>query len=84
MPSKGKGIARAMYRAFSTRQCDDGVEILYTRRATQTFGRVVGKVDPLAHRSEATKLPKISNVLKGVLKGARDKLAKATATWLIQ
>ena len=85
VPNKGKGIAGAMHKAFSTRQRDDDVKIISTRRATRTqpFGRVAPPVDPLAHRSKTTKQPKISNVLKGVLKGARNKLAKATAKWLI-
>ena len=61
---------------------DDDVEIISTRRAAPP------SVDPLAHRSKEAKQPKISkeakqpkisNVLKGALKGARDRLAKVTA-----
>ena len=77
MPNKGKGIARAMHRAFSTRQRDDDVKIISTKRAAPP------PVDPLAQRSEGAKQPNISNVLKGALKSARDRLAKATAKWLI-
>ena len=76
-PSKGKGIAGAMRRAFSTRERDVDVEIISTRRA------VPPPVDPLAHRKEGDKQPKISSVMKGVMKAARDRLAKATAKWLI-
>ena len=76
-PSKGKGIAGAMRRAFSTRERDIDVEIISTRRA------VPPPVDPLAHRKEGDKQPKISSVMKGVMKAARDRLAKATAKWLI-
>ena len=66
-----------MRRAFSTRQQDDDVEIISTRRAAPP------PVSPLAHRSDGVKQPKISNVLKGALKSTRDRLAKATAKWLI-
>ena len=75
-PSKGKSIAGAMRRAFSTRERDVDVEII-SRRA------VPPPVDPLAHRKEGDKQPKISSVMKGVMKATRDRLAKATAKWLI-
>ncbi|RWR71850.1 hypothetical protein CKAN_00003400 [Cinnamomum micranthum f. kanehirae] len=77
VPSRGKGIAGAMRRAFSTRERDVDVEIISTRRA------VPPSIDPLAHRKEGAKQPNISSVMKGVMKGARDRLAKATAKWLI-
>ena len=46
VPSKGKGIAGAMRRAFSTREQDVDVEVISTRRAVPPL------VDPLAHRKQ--------------------------------
>ena len=45
--SKGKGNVGATHRAFSTRQRDDDVEIISTRRVTPTqlFGRAASLVD---------------------------------------
>ena len=76
-PSKGKGIAGAMRRAFSTRSRDVDVEIISSRKA------VPPSVDPLAHRKEGAKQPNTSSVMKRAMKSARDRLAKATTKWLI-
>eukprot|EP00268_Persea_americana_P013847 TRINITY_DN16138_c0_g1_i4.p1 TRINITY_DN16138_c0_g1~~TRINITY_DN16138_c0_g1_i4.p1 ORF type:complete len:117 (-),score=26.35 TRINITY_DN16138_c0_g1_i4:247-552(-) len=57
--SKGKGIAGAMPRAFSTRERDVDVQIISTRRA------IPPPVDPLAYRKEGDKQPKISCCERG-------------------
>ena len=71
-PSKGKSIAGAMRRVFSTRERDVDVEVISTRRAAPA------SVDHLAHRKEGAKQLTISSVMKGAMKAARDMLAKAT------
>eukprot|EP00268_Persea_americana_P013846 TRINITY_DN16138_c0_g1_i2.p1 TRINITY_DN16138_c0_g1~~TRINITY_DN16138_c0_g1_i2.p1 ORF type:complete len:114 (-),score=25.43 TRINITY_DN16138_c0_g1_i2:247-543(-) len=59
VPSRGKGPAGAMGRAFSTRERDVDVEIISTRRAAPP------PVDPVTHRKEGARQPKISCCERG-------------------